>query len=189
VIEPGSGERLTGRHRPRRSAATCKAWGNGARSDLKFVSTMCNIMLHLERRLIRIRAVLEHCECRPECLAPEYKKQREGGMRTVVIRIPRLELSAQMAAMRKWFAKHRCEPSLFTSKRDEMRTLSLFMSSLRTIAPCAYFLMSRSGRSIFSTISLRRTREQWSGFAGGGSRPKRSAPRRRFSRLPMQGTR
>lgn len=39
-------------------------------------------------------------------------------MHTVVIRIPRLELSAQMAVMCKWLAKHGCDPSLFTSKRD-----------------------------------------------------------------------
>ena len=40
-------------------------------------------------------------------------------MRTIVIRIPRLEFSAQMAAMRKWLAKHGCDPSQFTSKPYE----------------------------------------------------------------------
>ena len=38
-------------------------------------------------------------------------------MRTIVIRIPRLEFSAEMAAMRKWLAKHRCEPLKFISHR------------------------------------------------------------------------
>jgi len=102
-------------------------------------------------------------------------------MRTVVIRTPRLELSAQMAAMRKWFAKHRCDPSLFASKRDE-NVVSVYVQfkndseadtfkawfkaqeqrseSDQNRTPCRYFLMSRSGRSIFSTLSLRRTREQ-----------------------------
>ena len=38
-------------------------------------------------------------------------------MRTIVIRVPRLEFSAEMAAMRKWLAKHRCEPLKFISRR------------------------------------------------------------------------
>ena len=37
-------------------------------------------------------------------------------MRAIVIRVPRLEFSAQMAAMRKWLAQHRFDPSQFTSK-------------------------------------------------------------------------
>jgi hypothetical protein len=41
------------------------------------------------------------------------------GVRTIVIRVPKLEFSAQMAAMRKWLAKHRLDPSQFTTKPYE----------------------------------------------------------------------
>ena len=51
----------------------------------------------------------------PECILE--REQGRLGVRTIVIRVPRLEFSAEMAAMRKWLAKHRCEPLKFTSHR------------------------------------------------------------------------
>jgi hypothetical protein len=41
------------------------------------------------------------------------------GVHTIVIRVPKPEFSAEMAEMRKWLAKHRFDPSQFTSKPYE----------------------------------------------------------------------
>jgi hypothetical protein len=41
------------------------------------------------------------------------------GVHTIVIRVPKPEFSAQMAEMRKWLAKHRFDPSQFTSRPYE----------------------------------------------------------------------
>ena len=61
-------------------------------------------------------------DCRGAGIDPECILEREQGrlgVRTIVIRVPRLEFSAEMAAMRKWLAKHRCEPLKFASQRYE----------------------------------------------------------------------
>src|SRR5947207_6779075 len=60
------------------------------------------------------------CECSHASVAPGSKrKQREVGVRTIVIRVPKSEFSSQMAEMRKWLAKHRFDPSQFRSKPYE----------------------------------------------------------------------
>ena len=38
-------------------------------------------------------------------------------MQTIVIRVRAMDLSAEMAAMRKWLDEHRCEPLNFTFRR------------------------------------------------------------------------
>jgi hypothetical protein len=38
-------------------------------------------------------------------------------MHTIAIRVRAVDLSAEMAAMRKWLDEHRCEPSNFTFRR------------------------------------------------------------------------
>ena len=38
-------------------------------------------------------------------------------MQTIAIRVRAMDLSAEMAAMRKWLDEHRCEPSNFTFRR------------------------------------------------------------------------
>jgi hypothetical protein len=39
-------------------------------------------------------------------------------MQTIAIRVRAVDLSAEMAAMRKWLDDHRCEPSNFTFRRS-----------------------------------------------------------------------
>jgi hypothetical protein len=39
-------------------------------------------------------------------------------MQTIAIRVRAVDLSAEMAAMRKWLDGHRCEPSNFTFRRS-----------------------------------------------------------------------
>ena len=39
-------------------------------------------------------------------------------MQTIAIRVRARDLSAEMAAMRKWLDEHRCEPSNFTFRRS-----------------------------------------------------------------------
>jgi hypothetical protein len=39
-------------------------------------------------------------------------------MQTVAIRLRARDLSAEMAAMRKWLDEHRCEPANFTFRRS-----------------------------------------------------------------------
>jgi hypothetical protein len=38
-------------------------------------------------------------------------------MHTIAIRVRAVDLSAEMAAMRKWLDEHRCEPANFTFRR------------------------------------------------------------------------
>ena len=38
-------------------------------------------------------------------------------MQTIAIRVRAMDLSSEMAAMRKWLDEHRCEPSNFTFRR------------------------------------------------------------------------
>jgi hypothetical protein len=38
-------------------------------------------------------------------------------MQTIAIRVRARDLSAEMAAMRKWLDEHRCEPANFTFRR------------------------------------------------------------------------
>ena len=112
------------------------------------------------------------------------RKQREVGLRTIVIRVPKPEFSAQMAEMRKWLAKHRFDPSQFTSKPYE-NIVSVYVQfendheaeafkaqfkaqeDGQNRIPCRYFLMNGSGRSVL-TMRSPRTKKQLSRLAGGG---------------------
>jgi hypothetical protein len=46
-------------------------------------------------------------------------------MQTIAIRVRAMDLSAAMAAMRKWLDEHRCEPSNFTFHRSG-NTISIY---------------------------------------------------------------
>ena len=39
-------------------------------------------------------------------------------MQTIAIRVRAIDLSVEMAAMRRWLDEHRCEPSNFTFRRS-----------------------------------------------------------------------
>ena len=79
-------------------------------------------------------------------------KQREVGVHTIVIRVPKPEFSAQMAEMRRWLAKYRVDRALFTSKPYE-NIVSVFVQfendhEAEAISDVIFVLQGDAGWSI-----------------------------------------
>ena len=84
-------------------------------------------------------------------------------MRTVVIRVPRVELAAQMAIICKWLAKHGYNPSLFTSKRYEnLVTINVQFENDSEADAFKTRFKAEEARSESNAVPLLRNEWQWS---------------------------